>query len=334
MIDSIMQNRFKKITGTLFFVECLLFIIGLMVGTVPLHPAQLFSFGSSQEINFLLKLRFEREVMALCCGGMLAIGSVILQGLTCNSMVAPDLMGMTSFACAFIIIIIICEMFFIKSVILNAALGVIGAIIGFLCCLFLSKNHRTNHRLSLVLVGVSLSFSLSALIQLLILKTPENMSVYLQFLTGSLYAVSQTAITISFLFMLITVPIAFILSKHFVIFFLDDQSACSLGVPLKTYRIICFFVAVVLIGSSVMGVGQLGFLGVVAPNIARLFIGNRPRYIFPLSFLTGAIIYLLADILGRCLISPAEIPAGIMANIIGAPLFLYILFRYYRGQNE
>lgn len=306
--------------------------MSLMLGTTPLNLGHLYHYFNytDSEANFVITLRLQREIVAFCCGGLLALGSAILQNITRNPMVAPDLTGMTSIGC---LLIVIAEIFWFKSAILNELLGITGAAIGFLLCFLLSKNFQTKNRLTIILTGLSISFTANSIMQLIVLHAPQNMDDYLHFITGSLYATNGTAVAIVLLVTLIVVPIVFVVSKQFTVLTLDRETSLSIGVSLKKYWVFSFCVAALLIGTSVIGVGHLGFLGIVAPNIARMWVGHR-HYVFPLGFLIGGLIYLIADTLGRCLISPAEIPAGIMTNMISAPLFLYILFRYYRGQHE
>lgn len=329
------HNRFSRFALGLTFLISIAFVSGLILGTIdiPIHDVVNFFSATSNasDSQFIIKLRFNRELMAFCCGGMLAVGSAILQTLTRNPMIAPDLTGMTSVGCLGIVAF---EIFYFKSDLVNEILGIAGAILGFLLCFLLAKNKNNNQRLTIVLIGVIISFTATAFMQLLILHTPQNIDDYLLFLTGSLYAISNQAMLIVLAASLIFIPLTLVFSKRFIVFLLDDQTCHSIGVPMKRYWLIGFLLAALLIGSSLIGIGNMGFLGIVSPNLARLAVGNRPQYVLSLSFLIGSLIYLLADLLGRLVISPAEISAGIMTNMITAPLFLYVLFQFYRGQHE
>lgn len=327
------QHKFYYWTILLSLMLGFIFISGLMLGSRSITPNEFIHFLTTEngEANFILSLRLNREIIALCCGGMLALGSAILQGLTRNPIVAPDLAGMTSVGC---LLIVICELCWLKSSVLTILLGIIGSMLGCVLCFSLSGNHHKNNRLAVLLTGISISFAASAIMQLLILKAPQNINDSLYFLTGSLYGVTHHLASLILGLAILTLPLVYILSKHFSVFALDEQHCQGIGVPIKSYRLSCFLVASILIGSSLVGVGCMGFLGVVAPNLARMMVGHRPKYVFPLSFFIGGLIYLTADILGRSIIFPAEISAGIMTNMITAPLFLYVLFSYYRGQHE
>lgn len=104
-----------------------------------------------------------------------------------------------------------------------------------------------------------------------------------------------------------------------------DEVAEGLGEPVRRARILLLIVSVLLAGASVAVVGTLGFVGLVAPHIARQLVGNRHAYLLPASALIGMALLILADGLGRGLLPPTEVPAGIFTAIIGAPYFLYLL---------
>lgn len=327
------KTKFHRFALALSLLISGVFICGLLLGTidVPFHDLFHFFSASENDNHFIIKLRFNRELMAFCCGGMLAMGSALLQILTRNPMIAPDLTGMTSVGC---LCIVAFEIFYFKSDVMNAILGMTGAILGFLLAFVLAKYNHRHQRFTIVLIGLVISFTATALMQLLILHAPQNITDYLYFLTGSLYAVNNTAMLMVVIGSLVFIPLTLALSKRFIVFLLDEQTCHSIGVPLKRYWLVGFLLAALLIGSSLIGIGNMGFLGIVSPNLARLVVGNRPSFVLVLSFLIGSLIYLVADILGRLVITPAEISAGIMTNMITAPLFLYVLFQFYRGQHE
>lgn len=321
------HTKFKQAVILLILLSFAFLFLNLIVGSVSLS---LQSFNNS-ETHFILMMRFSRGIVAFLCGGLMAIGSAILQSLTRNEMIAPDLTGMTSIGC---LLIIICETFWIKSDLVNEILGILGAGIGFSLCFALLGFKKTNHRLAMILVGMTISFSATACIQLMLLKVPQNIDSALRFMSGSLYAMSSNTVIIVFLSTLFILPWIFIISKRFIMLSIDDATAHTLGVSIKKFRMFSFLVAALLIGTSLIGLGNIGFLGIVAPNIARLIIGNRSPYLFILSFLVGGFIYLVSDMLGRIIISPAEIPAGMMMNMLTAPFFLVVLWRYFRGVHE
>jgi len=314
------RTLFFSLTTLMLCAILILTLISLYIGTGSLY--------AESGYNFLLKLRFYRIITAFLCGGMLALGSAILQTATKNPMIAPDLTGMTSIGC---LLIIISQIFFTHSAISNVVLGIIGASLGFIFCFILS--YKNNNRTSLIINGIALSFSASALMQIIILKAPREVENYITFLAGSLYATSFETCSLILTIATIVIPAALIFSRKLSVLTLDTETSKSLGTPIAIYIFISFFLASLLIGTSIIGIGNMGFLGIVAPNLVRIFVGNRSNYLFFLTFLIGGFIYLLADTIGRHILSGSEIPAGIMSNIISAPIFLIILYYFYREPN-
>lgn len=120
-------------------------------------------------------------------------------------------------------------------------------------------------------------------------------------------------------------PILFLLAAKLDLMSLGDELVDGLGERSARLRFMLIFVAVGLAGSCVTVVGSIGFVGLIAPHIARRLVGTKSKYLLPASGLAGSIILLAADSIGRGLMPPVEIPAGILTAIIGAPYFLYLL---------
>ena len=111
------------------------------------------------------------------------------------------------------------------------------------------------------------------------------------------------------------------------IFVLGDELGSSIGINIDIYRVIFMLLAAVLAGSAVSVAGTIGFIGLIAPHIARMLVGNDYKYLIPLSALLGASLLVGADTLARTLFSPLEMPVGVVTAILGAPFFLYLLYR-------
>lgn len=117
------------------------------------------------------------------------------------------------------------------------------------------------------------------------------------------------------------------LSPKINLFSLGDDVASSVGLSVRLYRFLALLLAAVLAGSAVSVTGTIGFVGLIAPHAARLLVGNDHRYTLPLSALLGAILLILSDTLARTLFSPVELSVGIITSLLGAPFFLFLLFR-------
>ncbi len=118
-----------------------------------------------------------------------------------------------------------------------------------------------------------------------------------------------------------------ILSKKCDLLGLEDKTIHNLGVNVNTLRFLISLVAVVLVASATTIVGVIGFLGLIVPHIARIFVGNRHKFLLPLSIVLGAFIFLLADTLGRTIAPPFEINSSVIMAVIGGPVFIILLKR-------
>jgi ferric citrate transport system permease protein len=177
---------------------------------------------------------------------------------------------------------------------------------------------------TIALVGIALGAICQAGIEYFMIKFPDDVNMTLLWLTGSLWARGWDQVYL-LLPCLILIPILIGLTSKLDILSLGDDLATGLGERSKFLRYILLGVSVVLIGVCVATVGSIGFIGLIAPHIARKIVGSKFKVLLPASALFGAILLLVADSLGRGLFPPLEIPAGIITAVIGAPYFLYLL---------
>jgi iron complex transport system permease protein len=176
------------------------------------------------------------------------------------------------------------------------------------------------------LSGVAISLTLGSVIEFLILSHPLNINTALLALTGSLWSRTWHHVGLA-VPLLLGFPLALLLAKPLNLIGLGDEAASGLGVRLGPARLAVLVLAVLLTSLGVAIIGPVSFIGLVAPHLARRLIGGRHQWLLPASAVIGAILLVLADTLGRGLIPPVEIPAGILTAIIGAPYFLWLLTR-------
>jgi ferric citrate transport system permease protein len=124
---------------------------------------------------------------------------------------------------------------------------------------------------------------------------------------------------------LLLIPMLIVFTSKLDILNLGDEIAVGLGERTVLVRYTLLTLAVILTGLSVAVAGSIGFIGLIAPHVARRLVGSRAKYVLPLSAVTGALFLLIADTIGRGIVPPVEIPAGIVTAVIGAPYFLYLL---------
>ncbi|WP_246490497.1 iron ABC transporter permease [Brevibacterium oceani] len=179
-----------------------------------------------------------------------------------------------------------------------------------------------------VLIGIGMGYVLSAVTTFLLLsvdpwKTPRLFT----WLSGTTYGrVDLDSLPIG-LVLLAAIPLAFVMSRTLDLLALDDDTPRLLGVRTARTRLIALTLAAVLAAASVIAVGVVGFVGLIAPHFARFLVGSQHRRVIPTTVLIGAVIVCAADTIGRTVISPAQIPAGLMIALIGAPYFVWLLRR-------
>lgn len=309
----------------LLIIILILSIVSLGLGAIYITPSEiienLIGEGTQSQAFILHNYRIPRILIAIIVGAGLATAGAILQGILRNPLASPDVIGVTKGAgLAAVSIIVLFPMSPIIFLPLSAFIG--AAIIATILMLFVYKKGAQPN--TIALVGIALGAICQAGIEYFMITFPDDVNMTLLWLTGSLWARGWDQVYL-LLPCLILIPILIGLTSKLDILSLGDDIATGLGERSKFLRYILLGVSVVLIGVCVATVGSIGFIGLIAPHIARRVVGSKFKVLLPASALFGAILLLVADSLGRGLFPPIEIPAGIITAVIGAPYFLYLL---------
>ncbi|OEH91751.1 FecCD family ABC transporter permease [Bacillus solimangrovi] len=303
-------------------------IISIGVGAIYISPikviAALTGMGAEEHLFIISNYRLPRIAVALLVGSGLAISGTILQGTIRNPLASPDVIGITKGAGLAAVIVII--LFPSSPTIVLPIAAFIGAAL-VAVALYLFSYKRGIRPATLALVGIALGAVCNAGIQYLMIKFPLDANAALVWLTGSLWGRGWDEVAGILPLVLILIPVTFIFAIKLDILNLGDDVAEGLGEHVNRSRVLMLILAVALAGVCVAIVGSIGFVGLIAPHIARQLVGAKHSYLLPISALIGILLVLLADGLGRGLIPPIEIPAGIFTAVIGAPYFLYLLRR-------
>jgi iron complex transport system permease protein len=179
-----------------------------------------------------------------------------------------------------------------------------------------------------VLIGIGCGYSLSAVSTFLLLRAdPWDTPRIFTWLSGTTYGRSLPDSAPVAVALLIAVPVLLGMQRRLDLLAIDDDTPRILGVRLEGSRFTLLGIAAVLAAVSVVAVGVVGFVGLIAPHLARALVGARHGRVIPVSMLLGALLVGVADVLGRTLISPAQLPAGLMIALVGAPYFVWLLRR-------
>lgn len=305
-------------------------LLCLSLGKVWLTPTQVFAALVERQgggLGFIVtQLRLPRALLAALVGSALAVSGLLLQGQVRNPLASPDLLGITSGASAGAV-------FYLA--VLAGSLGphglplaaMLGAGLAALLVYGLAWNHGASP-LRLVLVGVGVSAMLAAATTFLLVFSPltTTLSAYV-WLTGSVYGASWPEVrALGLWWLVLLLPLA-ALARHAVLAQLDDDLARGLGVRLQRQRAALLALAVALAGVAIAWGGAIAFVGLIAPHIARRLLPAGFAAQALMAALVGALLVMLADLLGRTLFLPLDLPAGIFVAALGAPFFLYLLIR-------
>ncbi|MDO4626406.1 MAG: iron ABC transporter permease [Pasteurellaceae bacterium] len=302
-------------------------IMSLSLGRyfIPLNDVIASIFGKNTndvQNNIIFNLRLTRVISAMLVGAALAVAGTVYQGVFRNPLVSPDLLGVSSGACvgASIAILFSLNIFAIQIT------AFIGGILAVLCTMLLPKLIQKDSTIILVLSGIIVSgFMLACLGLLKYLADPETQLaeiVYWQL--GSLAKSDYKNLLILAPIMLITILLLFLLRWRINLLSLGENEARLVGVNVTLERNLFVVCATLLTASAVCLSGTIGWVGLIIPHLARLFIGDDNVRSLPISMLIGAIFMLIVDTLSRN-IYVQEIPLGILTGFIGAPFFAYVL---------
>jgi len=315
---------------SLFMLMLLLSLVSTSMGSkqIPfMETLRVFFTDADSPYRMIIQdLRLPRVTAAILVGAALAVSGTILQGIIRNPLAAPDLIGVTGGASVAAVSFLVFtggtySIHWLPLVAIGGAL-----LTTFLNYLLAWKNGVSPFRL--VLIGIGIATAMGAITTfLLLVDDAYQASQILGWLTGTLYGTAWkhviSLLPWAFGFLLMT----FFLSKELDVQAFGDELAVGLGSPVQKNRLLLLLCSVALAGAAVGIAGGVAFIGLMAPHMARQLVGPVHRMLLPVAALVGAVLLLAADLVGRISFSPLDIPAGVFTASIGAPFFLYLLFR-------
>ncbi|GKS14635.1 iron ABC transporter permease [Paenibacillus chitinolyticus] len=312
----------------------LTFVISMNIGFIRLSPMELFKTligeGSRKQSLILFDFRLPRIVLSMLAGAGLAISGAILQGISRNALADPGILGINAGA-GLAVLLFIC--FYPAAaaapVFLLPVLALAGA--GATAVLIYTLAFKRNEGLSptrLLLSGIAVAAGISAATIVLTLRiSPEKYQFVATWMAGSIWGTTWKFVLALLPWIVILSIYVFCKARVLDVLNLGDQLASGLGAPVERERFLLLASAVGLAGSCVAVSGGIGFVGLIAPHLARRLVGPGHKVLLPASALAGALLVCAADTLGRWVLQPSEMPAGIVVAVIGAPYFLYLLAR-------
>ncbi|OIJ19053.1 iron ABC transporter permease [Anaerobacillus alkalidiazotrophicus] len=272
--------------------------------------------------TIIWNFRIPRTLTAFIIGMILSISGVLFQGVLRNPLADASVLGITSLSGAGAMI------FLVLFPSLSVSWLPIGAILGAtvaISIIFITSWKNGFQPILVALMGISVSAFGSAVIQILVVKSKLVVAAALVWLSGSTYAKGWNDVYIALILFIILVPIAIYLTRSLNALAFGDDVATSHGLAVPKTRVIALIIGVALTTAAVSIVGTIGFIGLLAPHIARRLVGYSHLPLMIFSMLLGGFLLTFADFIGRVLLAPKEIPSGLVVTLIGAPYLLYLL---------
>ncbi|WP_076556918.1 iron ABC transporter permease [Salimicrobium flavidum] len=326
--SSLVQIRLRVLLPIFASLVLLVVFVSMSTGNYGFDPGQTIAVfqGTAESFiqTFILELRLPRAIVAFASGAILAVSGLIFQGVLRNPLADPSVIGITSGAGVGALMTM-----YVFSV--SAAwipLGaMVGAIVFFFFVMFLGAKMEFQPTM-LALLGIGVSAFGQAIIQILVVRADMGVASALTWLSGTTYATGYGEL-FSYLIwpIILLIPILFFYIKKLDVLALGDDTAKGLGLDVRSVRFQMALIATLLAASSVAAVGSIGFIGLIAPHAARLFVGTVNQRLLPVAMMIGGLLLVVADLFSRTLLAPAEIPSGILVAVLGAPYFLWLMKR-------
>lgn len=304
--------------------------LGVSVGSVKVPISTLWDTGTDAiATNIVWKIRMPRVILAGLVGASLAIAGAAFQSLLKNPLADPYTLGVSSGAS----VGAVATLFFGISVpflgmFTLPVFSMVGALVTMLIVISFAKLvDRAMKMETIILTGIIFSSFLGSVISLMIALTGEELRQIIGWLLGSVSMRGWSYVQMALPFMVIGSLLLWLNRRELNAMLFGEERAQHLGVDVKKRKMMILIGGSMLTGTAVSVSGTIGFVGLVVPHMTRLLFGSDNRHVLPLSFINGASLLIICDLVSRTIISPTELPIGVITAFIGAPVFAFIFFR-------
>ncbi|UGS40339.1 FecCD family ABC transporter permease [Pseudocitrobacter corydidari] len=329
VFQRLIRPRALKIAATLAAIIVMLILFGVTRGSLPI-PASAIGKAlfmpealDAQQITIVRDIRLPRLLMAVLCGGMLGMAGAAMQSITRNGLADPGLIGVKEGTSVVVLTLIL--LFPSIGLVWRPLAGMAG---GLLIALLVMVLARDLSRPRFILVGIGVSWALSAAMGIFITTADiRDVQTAMTWLAGSLHAATWPLLLVALVWALPAMIILYLTARAADVALLGNQVANGLGVNIMRLTWLRFLAPVLLTSASVSCVGSLGFVGLMAPHMARFWLRGGQVALLSGSALIGALLVLVTDTVGRLAFAPLQIPAGIVISLFGCPFFILLLWR-------
>lgn len=329
-----MDRKKGGILACLLLIFVLTCFLSAAVGSVNISFAEMMAVaagrGQAVHENILLRVRIPRTAACALAGAGLAVSGAVIQNVLQNPLAGPNIIGVNAGAG---LGVVLCSFFFPLAYRVIPLAAFAGALCAVLFIYALAAKTGAS-KMTLVLAGVSVNSLLNAASDMVHTFGNDTLTSTYSFRLGGFSSVSVQVLIPAGILIGAGILVVCLLGNELEILSLGGQVASSVGLNTRCFRFLFLVLAAVLAGASVSFAGLLGFVGLIAPHMARRLVGEECRYLLPFSALFGACFVMACDLAARTLWSPYEIPTGIILSFVGAPFFLYLLFRQKRRRSH
>ena len=301
----------------------------LVLGTADLSPAEIFgrlihpAGGGDSAGLILFRIRLPRILLAAVVGFSLALGGVVFQAVLRNPLADPFILGVSSGAAFGAILGILLGLSFHLGVPVAAFAG---TLLTLMLLMALGRRRMGTESATILLTGVIINAFFTALIMFFITTTTDSrLHSMLFWLYGDLGQSRYAHLAVSAPAVAIGSAVLFAFARDLNLLTAGEDAARQLGVSVERTKVVCLLLVSLLMGLVVSFSGLIGFVGLIVPHLARMTFGSDHRVLIPGAALGGAAFLVAADTLARIVISPSELPVGVVTAFLGAPFFLYLL---------
>ncbi|MGK3088381.1 FecCD family ABC transporter permease [Streptomyces sp. WAC01490] len=302
---------------------------GLAVGAQPVPPAEVLAAlfdPDAPHASLVREVRVPRTLLAVTAGAALGLAGAVMQGMTRNPLADPGILGVnTGAACAVVAATVLLGTRSLQAVVWWALLGAAVAVV--VVYLLGGRGAGRGTPEGLVLAGVAVAAVLGAVVSGLGVLDADAYGTLRMWSVGTLAGRELAVLWEVLPFLLAGAVLALAVAPALNAFALGDEAGRALGVAPGRVRLLGTLATVLLSGAATAAIGPVGFIGLVAPHVARLLTGPDHRRLMPYAILIGAGLLLVADIVGRVIARPAEIQVGIVTAFVGAPVLIWLIGR-------
>ncbi|WP_433047811.1 iron ABC transporter permease [Dactylosporangium sp. CS-033363] len=322
------RSRFLAVISVSTVLLAAAILTGLLAGSLWLRTGDLAQWLQGTAPNLIARAlddRAPRVAAAVVAGAALALAGTIVQGTVRNPLAEPGILGITAGAGLGAVIIVTSGAAGGRPALIAAAVGT-GLATFALIALLAWRGGLLPDRF--LLIGIGCGYALSDISTFLLLRAdPWDTPRILTWLSGTTYGRTFADVLPVAVVLLVATPAVLAMRRRLDLLAIDEDTPRIFGVPRERSRLILLTIAAVAGAVSVVPIGVVSFVGLVAPHMARALVGARHGRIVPVAMVLGALLVSVADTLGRTLIAPSQIPAGLMMALVGAPYFVWLLRR-------